>query len=115
MDIVHIDWRGHGRPTLVLTGHTPTNRVKTRLFVLLVDLDENGAYDLEIEMKPPVTFAWVVSYEYHGAAQRPELAESVTAWRERLAFALVRNFYESEYFFHHGAEFAASAVPEKCP
>jgi hypothetical protein len=115
VDTVYMDWSGNGRTTLVLNGHTPTDRVKTRLFILYVDLNDNGVYDLRLEVRPPATFAWVVSYQYQDAAQRPELADSVAAWRDRLGFQLVRNFYEAEYFFHHGPEFAASAVPEKCP
>lgn len=116
VDTLEMDWTGRGRASLVLTGHTPLDRVKTRLFILLVDLDDNGVPDLRVEMEPPRAFYWVVGYQYGDAALRPGFAEVIDRWRGRLAHQMVRAFHEAEYFFHHGSEFAAAFPPaQRCP
>jgi|GEM_PF-2996870 len=116
VDTLAMDWTGRGRASLVLIGHTPLDRVKTRLFTLHVDLDDNGVPDLRIEMEPPRAFYWVVAYHYGDAALRPGFAEAVDRWRGRLAHQMVRAFYEAEYFFHHGPEFvAAFPTAQRCP
>ncbi|MDR7556639.1 MAG: hypothetical protein QN157_13670 [Armatimonadota bacterium] len=90
--------------------------MKTRLFVLAVDLDDNGVYDLQVEVTPPGTFYWTVSYRYQDAALRLEFSALLERWRSRLALQMVEGFYSSEYFFHHGPEFvAADPVRRACP
>lgn len=116
VDTLEMDWTGRGRASLVLTGHTPLDRVKTRLFILLVDLDDNGVPDLRVEMEPPQAFYWVVAYQYGDAALRPGFTEVIDRWRGRLAHQMVRGFHEAEYFFHHGPEFAAAfPTAQRCP
>jgi hypothetical protein len=116
VDTLEMDWTGRGRSSLVLIGHTPLDRVKTRLFILLVDVDDNGIFDLRVEMEAPQTFYWVVAYQYQDAALRLGFSEAITRWRSRLAQDIVRAYYEAEYFFHHGPEFVA-AFPrdQRCP
>jgi len=113
VDEVYMDWKGDGRPSFMLTGHTPLNRVKTVWFLLQVDLDDNGAYDLTIEMKPPAGFFWVVSYRYEDAAVREDFTQQVDRWR-RFADGMIRDFYAAEYFFHHGADAGRSYLPGNC-
>jgi hypothetical protein len=93
-----------------------SREVKTRLFVLLVDVDDNGSPDLRVEMEAPRAFYWVVGYQYADAALRPGFSETIDRWRSRLAQDMVRAYYEAEYFFHHGPEFAAAfPVAQRCP
>jgi hypothetical protein len=116
VDTLEMDWTGRGRSSLVLIGHTPLDRVKTRLFILLVDVDDNGSPDLRVEMQAPQAFYWVVAYQYEDAALRPGFSETIDRWRGRLAQDMVRAYYETEYFFHHGPEFvAAFPVAQRCP
>ncbi len=114
VDTLDMDWRGEGKPSLVLTGYTPLDRVKTRLFELSVDVDGNGIYDLRVEMRSPSTFFWVIAYQYQDAALRADSASLVDRWRQ-LASQIIRDFYEAEYFFNHGPEFAASQTSTMCP
>lgn len=116
VDTLEMDWTGRGRSSLVLIGHTPLDRVKTRLFILLVDVDDNGVPDLRVEMEPPRTFFWIVAYQYGDAALRPGFAEVLDRWRGRMAHQMPRAFHEAEYFFHHGPEFAAAfPAAQRCP
>ncbi|MDQ7841979.1 MAG: hypothetical protein RDU83_13320 [bacterium] len=116
VDTLEMDWTGRGRASLVLTGHTPLDRVKTRLFILLVDVDDNGVPDLRVEMEPPRAFYWVVAYQYGDAALRAGFVEVIDHWRGRLAHQMARTFHEAEYFFHHGPEFAAAfPTSQRCP
>ncbi|MDR7519704.1 MAG: hypothetical protein QN131_13845 [Armatimonadota bacterium] len=114
VDTLYMDWRGLGRPSLVLVGHTPLARVKTVYFLVSVDLDDNGIYDLEVDFRAPRTLFWVVSYQYRDAAVRADLAPLVHRWRSRLVHDMVLGFYEAEYFFHHGPEFATLPVIQPC-
>lgn len=116
VDTLQTDWVGRGRTSLVLIGHTPLDRVKTRLFMLLLDVDDNGVPDMQVEMEAPGAFYWVVTYQYADAALRSGFTEVIERWRGRLAHEMIRAYYEAEYFFHHGPEFvAAFPAAQRCP
>jgi hypothetical protein len=109
-----MDWRGSDRPSLVLTGHTPLDRVKTLYFLVSVDLDGNDRHDLIVEMRPPRAFYWEVSYRYGDSAERPDSQQRLSLWRGQLVHDLVRDFYDGEYFFVHGPEYASAYAAESC-
>ncbi len=110
-----MDWIGRGRPSLVLRGHTPLERVKTRLFVLSLDLDGDGLLDMDIEYLAPRGFAWVVTYHYRDSGLRPGIVDLADRWRGRLALQMVRLFYDAEYFFHNGGAAPNPAIGSRCP
>lgn len=70
VDTLEMDWTGRGRSSVALIGHTPLDRVKTRLFILLVDVDDNGVPDLRVEMEPPRAFHEAEYFFHHS----PEFA-----------------------------------------
>jgi hypothetical protein len=114
IDTLRMDWRGLDRPSLLLTAHTPLDRVKTLYFLVSVDLDGNDVYDLVVEMRPPRAFYWEVSYQYRDASERPDVAQSLSLWRSRLVHDLVRDFYDGEYLFNHGPESVSTYGAEPC-
>ena len=114
VDTLKMDWRGLDQPSLLLTGHTPLDRVKTVYFLVSVDLDANGVHDLVVEMRPPRPLIWETSYQYRDAAERLDMAQLLSLWRGRLVHDLVRDFYDGEYFFNHGPEFASAYTAEQC-
>lgn len=115
VDVLEMDWIGRGRPTLVLRGHTPLDRVKTRLFVVTLDLDGDGVLDLDIEYHAPREFPWVVAYRYRDSGLRPDLTGPADRWQGRLAFQMVRLFYDAEYFFHYGGTAPVPPIGAGCP
>jgi hypothetical protein len=96
------DLVGIGAPQWYAVVGRRSREVKTRLFVLLVDVDDNGSPDLRVEMEAPRAFYWVVAYQYEDAALRPDSSEAIARWRSRLAQDMVRTYYEAQYLFHHG-------------